>query len=90
MQPTGPPARRHLAEGFAPGRDAGMDVETANVMHHMLHDLRQEKHPTGINVKPIRHRRTDPTPEASKCRVEKRRKAGPPALAAAPAAVPEA
>ena len=96
MQPTGPPARRHLAQGFAPGRDAGMDVETADAMHRMLHDLRREKHAAGIAVKAIRHRRTDPTPEgarapkASKRRVAERRRAGPPAMTALPAAVAEA
>lgn len=79
MGPTDPSARRCFAGGFARGP---------------LHHPRREKRPTGITVKPIRHLRAELTleepraPEASKRRVKARRKAGPPAMAAAPAAVP--
>lgn len=93
---TDPAAGRHFAEDSPRGRDASMDIEPDNVTHRLLRHPRRAKHPDGIAIELIRHLRTDPMREevraleASKRRVDERRDAGLPAMAAAPAAVPVA
>ena len=96
MGSSDPAASRHFAEGPPRGHDASMDIEPDNVTHRLLHHPRREEHPAGIAIELIRHLRTDPMREevraleASKRRVDERRDAGLPAMAAAPAAVPVA